>query len=30
MKLAFAVDNGLNATSPWVLAPWAADLEDDV
>lgn len=30
LKLGFAVDNGLNAVSPWVLAPWAADLEDDV
>ncbi len=30
MKFAFAVDNGLNEVSPWVLAPWAADLEDDV
>ncbi len=29
-KLGFAVDNGLNQVSPWVLAPWAADLEDDV
>lgn len=30
MKLGFAVDNGLNRISPWMLAPWAADLEDDV
>lgn len=30
MKLGFGVDNGLNQISPWVLAPWAADLEDDV
>jgi porin len=29
-KLGWAVDNGLNTVSPWVLAPWAADLEDDV
>lgn len=29
-KLGFAVDNGLNSVSPWTLAPWAADLEDDV
>lgn len=28
--LGFAVDNGLNPVSPWGLAPWAADLEDDV
>ncbi|RKT45697.1 carbohydrate porin [Thiocapsa rosea] len=26
----FAVDNGLNAVSPFVLAPWAVDLEDDL
>lgn len=30
MKLGFGVDNGLNEVSPWVLAPWATDLEDDV
>jgi len=30
VKLGWAVDNGLNTVSPWVLAPWAADLEDDV
>ena len=30
LKLAWAVDNGLNAVSPFRLAPWAADLEDDV
>ncbi|MGB5831017.1 MAG: carbohydrate porin [Thiohalocapsa sp.] len=30
IKFGFAVDNGLNTVSPWVLAPWAADLEDDV
>lgn len=29
-KLGFAVGNGLNAASPFVVAPWAADLEDDV
>jgi hypothetical protein len=28
--LGFAVDNGLNAVSPFVLAPWAVDLEDDL
>ncbi|MBK1644141.1 porin [Thiocapsa imhoffii] len=26
----FAVDNGLNEVSPFVLAPWAVDLEDDL
>ncbi|MFB1487974.1 MULTISPECIES: carbohydrate porin [unclassified Thiocapsa] len=26
----YAVDNGLNAVSPFVLAPWAVDLEDDL
>ncbi len=30
VALGWAVDNGLNAVSPWRLAPWAADLEDDV
>lgn len=30
LLLGFAVDNGLNTVSPWALAPWAADLEDDV
>ena len=30
VKLGFAADNGLNIVSPWVLAPWAADLKDDV
>ena len=30
LKVGFAVDNGLNGVSPWVLAPWAANLEDDV
>jgi porin len=29
-KLGFAAGNGLNPVSPFVLAPWAADLEDDV
>lgn len=29
-KLGFAAGNGLNAISPFVLEPWAADLEDDV
>jgi porin len=28
--LAYAVDNGLNAVSPFVLTPWAVDLEDDL
>jgi hypothetical protein len=28
--LGYAVDNGLNAVSPFVLAPWAVDLEDDL
>lgn len=28
--LGFAVDNGLNTVSPFVLAPWAVDLEDDL
>ncbi len=28
--LGWAVDNALNDVSPWRLAPWAADLEDDV
>lgn len=30
VKLGFAAGNGLSPISPWVLAPWAADLEDDV
>ena len=30
VKLGFAEGNGLNPVSPFVLAPWAADLEDDV
>ena len=29
-KVGFAADNGLNAVSQFVVAPWAADLEDDV
>jgi hypothetical protein len=29
-KFGFASGNGLNEVSPFVLAPWAADLEDDV
>ncbi|WP_133512097.1 carbohydrate porin [Candidatus Thiosymbion oneisti] len=29
-KVGFAADNGLNQVSPWNLAPWAADLEDDL
>lgn len=29
-KFGFAAGNGLNEISPFVLAPWAADLEDDV
>ncbi len=29
-KLGFADGNGLNNNSPFVIAPWAADLEDDV
>ncbi len=29
-KLGFAADNGLNDKTPFTLAPWAADLEDDV
>ncbi|UHD17734.1 carbohydrate porin [Thiocapsa bogorovii] len=28
--LGFAVEDGLNAISPFVLAPWAVDLEDDL
>ena len=28
--LGYAVDNGLNDVSPFVLAPWAVDLEDDL
>jgi porin len=30
LKLGFGADNGLNPVSPWVLVPWAADLEDNV
>lgn len=30
LKLGFASGNGLNSRSPFVLAPWAADMEDDV
>lgn len=30
VALGWAVDNGLNTVSPFRLAPWAADLEDDV
>lgn len=30
VKLGFAAGNGLNQNSPFVLAPWAADLEDGV
>lgn len=30
LKLGFGADNGLNPVSPWALARWAADLEDDV
>ena len=30
MKLDFGIDNGVNEVSHWVLAPWAADLEDDI
>jgi len=30
VKFGFAAGNGLNETSPFVLAPWAAPLEDDV
>jgi hypothetical protein len=29
-KFGFAAGNGLNGVSPFLLAPWAADLEDDV
>lgn len=29
-KLGFAAGNGLNTVSPFIVAPWAADLEDDV
>ena len=30
VKLGFAAGKALNSASPFVLAPWAADLEDDV
>jgi porin len=30
LKLGFAARNGLNEGSPFALAPWAADLQDDV
>ncbi len=30
LKLGFAAGNALNSASPWTLASWAADLEDDV
>lgn len=30
VKFGFAAGNGLNDKSPFVLTPWAADLEDDV
>ena len=30
VELGFAAGNGLNKVSPFKLAPWAADLEDDV
>jgi hypothetical protein len=30
IKLGYAAGNALNSTSPWQLAPWAADLEDNV
>jgi len=30
VKLGFATGNGLNENSPFVIAPWAADLKDDV
>ena len=29
-KFGFAAGNGLNEDSPFVLAPWVADLEDNV
>ncbi len=29
-KLGFAADNGINDQAPFAVAPWAADLEDDV
>ena len=30
LKLGLAAGNGLNASSPFALSPWAADLRDDV
>lgn len=30
VKLGFAADNGINDQTPFTLAPWAADLENDV
>ncbi len=30
VKFGFAAGNGLNETSPWILVPWAAYLEDEV
>jgi hypothetical protein len=30
VKFGFAAGNGLNDTSPWLLVPWAAYLEDEV
>lgn len=30
VAVGYAIDNGLNEVSPFMLAPWAADLEDDV
>jgi porin len=30
IKFGFAAGNGLDEISPFVIAPWAADLEDDV
>jgi hypothetical protein len=30
LKLGFAAGNGLNDRSPFVIAPWAADVEEDV
>ena len=29
-KLGFAAGNGMNGNSPFVISPWAADMEDDV
>lgn len=30
VRLGFAADNGINDRTPFAVAPWAADLEDDV